>query len=338
MTRSLRGILLLACLAAAAVLLAACGGDGKQEPTPAEILGQTFRSSASAIEDGRLNLSFRLDPEGLLAVGGPVRFTLDGPFRAPRAGRLTQFDIDFVATLAEKEYAGSVLSTGTKVLVTLDDGTYRVDDATVARLRRPASGRAGVPVTGFDPLRWIGAPQRRADERVAGVDTIRIGGRLNVVALLADLDGLLRKAGGSQTGSALLAPKLRRQIAAAVESSTVDIWTGAKDKVLRQLAVKILFFFKDGSSPLQALNGGTINLRMRLDDVNEQAEPASAFAAPEGGRSRPLAELTGGGADNILKGVGAGLTGGKGRELFACLTAANGSSPKLVRCVSRLAP
>jgi|GEM_PF-2830975 len=342
MTRPLRRILLLACLALGAVLLAACGGgDEDKGPTPAEVLRATFRSSASAIEDGRLSLSFRLDPEGLLAVGGPVKFTLDGPFAAPRSGDLTRFDIDFVATLAEKEYGGRVLSTGTKVLVTLDDGTYRVDDRLVQRLRRsskPAADRAGLPVVGFDPLRWISAPKRKADERVAGVDTIRIGGRLDVVALLSDLDGLLRKAGGDRSGSALLAPKLRRQIAAAVESSTVDIWTGAKDKVLRQLAVKIIFFFKDGSSPLQALNGGTINLRLRLEDVNEKAEPASTFAAPDGARTRPLAELTSGGPANILGGVGAGLAGGKGRELFACLTAANGSSPKLVRCVSRLAP
>lgn len=329
--------LVLAFLALMTGLLSACGGEKEKQESAAEILQQTFRGD-DAIDDGAIALSFQLDPEGLLAVGGPVKFTLDGPFRAPRAGELTRFDADFVATLAEKAYGGTLLSTGKQAFVTLDDGTYKVGGDVVDRLRRSADRDGnGLAVTGFDPLRWISAPRRKPNERVAGVDTIRIGGRLDVEQLLADLDGLLTKAGGSSSKSTLLAPKLRRQIAAAVDSSSVDIWTGASDRLLRQFAVRIVFFFKDGSSPLQALNGGTINLRVRLDDVNKKATPASAFAAPEEAGTRPLADLTGGSPANILDGVGAGLTGGKGRELFACLTAANGSSSKLVRCVSRLA-
>ena len=336
-----RVVFVSACLALTLGLLAGCGGDEEQEQTAAEILRQTFRSSDSTIEDGVLALSFRLDPEGLLAVGGPVKFTLHGPFSAPRKDELTRFNVDFIATLAEKPYSGSVLSSGRRALVTLDDGTYEVDDAVVDRLRRPSrppSRRTGLPVTGFDPLRWISAAKRKRNERAAGVDTIRIGGKLNVERLLADLDGLLTKAGGSASGSTLLAPRLRRQIAAATDASSVDVWTGASDRLLRQLDVRIVFYFKDGSSPLQALNGGTINLRLRLDRVNERAEPRSTFAVADRPRARPLAGLTGGSPANILDGVGAGLTGGRGRELFACLTAASGSSSKLVRCVSKLAP
>lgn len=335
--RPRRLLLLIAGLALPTGLLGACGGEEKPAQTPAEILAQTVRDSAAQIDDGRLALNFRLDPEGLLAVGGPVRLTLDGPFGAARPGELGRFDVDFVATLAEQPYSGSVRSTGSRVLVTLDDGTYEVGDAHVDRLRRRSPDRSGLAVTGLHPGRWISAPRSKGGERVAGVDTIRLGGKLHVERLLADLDGLLAKAGGSASESTLLTPRLRRQIAAAVQSSSVDIWTGASDRLLRQLAVKIVFFFEDGSSPLQILRGGTINLRLRLDDVNRRAAPASAFAAP-GGRARPLERLTGDSPANILAGVGAGITGGRGRELFACLTAASGSSSRLVRCVSKLAP
>lgn len=342
MTRRLRRpLLVIAGLALSIGLLGACGGSADKEQTAAEILHETFRGSGSAIEDAFLSLSFRLDPEGLLAVGGPVKFTLHGPFRAPRAGELTRFDVEFAATLAKKRYSGRVLSTGSQALVTFDDGTYEVGDALVRRLRRssrPPQHSSGLAVTGFDPLRWIGSPEKKRNERAAGVDTIRIGGRLNVERLLGDLDGLLTRAGGSASGSTLLTPKLRRQIAATVDESSIDVWTGASDRLLRQLAVRIVFFFEDGSSPLEALHGGTINLRMRLDDVNEKAAPASTFADADGTRARPLAELTGGGPAKILEGIGAGLAGGRGRELFACLTAADGSSSELVRCVSKLAP
>jgi hypothetical protein len=322
MIRRFRRVLLVsACLASSLGLLSGCHGDDEQQPTAAEILRQTFRSSDVTIKDGVLSLSFRLDPEGLLAVGGPVKFTLHGPFSAPRRQReLPRFNLDFVATLAEKPYSGSGLSSGRRALVTLDDGTYQVAVAVLDRLRRSSKspgGTTGLPVTGFDPLRWISAAQRKRRERAAGVDTIRIGGKLNVEPLLA--------------------PRLRRQIAAATDASSVDVWTGASDRLLRQFAVRIVFYFKDGSSPLQALNGGTINLRMRLDRVNERAEPRSTFGAADRTPARPLAELTGGSLANILDGVGAGLTGGQGRELFACLTAADGSSSKLVRCVAKLA-
>lgn len=342
MTRPLRRVLLLlACLSLPGALLIACGAEQEPEQTAAEILRETFRSGGAGIDDGRLSLRFGLDPEGLLAIGGPVRLALDGPFAAPRPGELTRFDVRFVATLARRPYRGRVRSTGRRALVTLDDGTYEVDRALVDRLRRsPASrrGAGGLAVTGFRPLRWISAPRKKGDARVAGVETVRIGGGLNVERLLGDLDGLLTRAGGATSGSTLLTPKLRRQIAGAVQSSTVDVWTGASDRLLRQLAVRIVFFFEDDTSPLQVLRGGTINLRLRLDDVNRKAAPASAFAAPRRARARPLADLTGGSPANIFEGIGAGITGGRGRELFACLTAADGSSSSLARCVSKLAP
>lgn len=339
MTRAFRILLLIACLALPGGLLA-CGAEEEKEQTAAEILRGTVRSGGAGIDNGRLALRFQLDPEGLLAIGGPVKFTLDGPFAASRSGELTRFRTDFVATLAHRPYRGSVLSTGRRALVALDDGTYEVDRATVDRLRRSSRSRkgpAGLPVTGFAPQRWITAPRRKGEARIDGVDTIRVGGRLNVARLLADLDGLLTKAGGSSSGSTLLTPKLRRQIAATVESSTVDVWTGKADGLLRRLAVRIVFFFKDDSSPLQVLRGGTINLSLRLAGVNATAAPARTFAAPRT-RARPLADLTGGSPANILEGIAAGITGGRGRELFACLTAADGSSSSLVRCVSKLAP
>lgn len=329
--------LTLLCLALCAALLGACGGED-EAPTANELLRETLASPATAITNGNMSLRFQLDPEGLLAVGGPIRFTLDGPFAAPRAGELPRFGVDFGATLGGEDYAARLVSTGGRAFITLDDVPYRVDDAFVTRLRDgidAASGqsRRGLRALGVDPLRWISAARTRGTERVAGTDTVRISGKLNVERVLADFDRLLTKAGGSASGPSLLPAELREQIAGAVNSASVDICTGESDKLLRRFAVKIVFYFELGQSPVQGLNGGTINLRVRLDDVN-QAPPS--IAAPK--NPRPLADLTGGGAANILRGIQAGLTGGEGRGLFGCLTGADGASAPLIRCISKLAP
>ena len=341
MTHRRRSILLVsACLALSLGLLAACGAEDEPAPSADEILRQTFRGGDPAIEDGYLSLSVRVDAEGSPAAYGPFIFTLLGPFGAPRAHGLERFDVELSATLAQKAYVARVLSTGRQLLVTLDDGVYEVDGALVERLRRSSrapQGRARLPVTGFDPSRWISGAQRKRNERVAGVDATRIGGTVNVERLLGDLDGLFTKA-ASAAGATLFAPKLRRQFAAAVESSAIDIWTGASDRLLRQISVRFVFSFHNGVSPLPALTGGTFNLHLRLDDVNRRAAPASTFAAPNGTAARPLAAVTGASAADILKGIAAGLTERRGRGLFACLDAANASSSKLARCVAKLAP
>lgn len=327
-----RGLVPALALALCLGLLAGCGGPDEHERAAADVLQQTFRSSESAIEDGYLSLSVRLDPAGPLASRGPLLFTLLGPFsRAPAAGR-EQFDVEFAATLAEQQYVATVRSTGERVLVTLGDETFELDDA---RRTFDASPRTRLPVTGFDPLHWIRGATIKGRERAVGVNTVRIGGRVDVERLLADLDRLFTTAGGSPSGWTLLSPQLRRRIAGAVRSSWIDIWSGAPDRLLRQIAVRFVFSFGDGASPVPGLTGGKVNLHLRLDDVNDRAAPAATFVAPGGRRPRPLAALTGAGAAEILEGIGAGLAGSRRRELSACLDAANASSSALARCIAR---
>lgn len=337
MTMTLRRLVLaLTCVALCAAPLAACGSDDDAE----EILEQTFGKSASSIDDGKLDLSFQLDPEGLLALGGPIKLALEGPFAAPRADRLPRFDLDFVATLARQRYAGALASTGTRAYLTAGRRSYRVDEAFVAKLRagltrvRGAGAQPGLTALGLDPLRWIEDPETKGEATVAGVETIRIGATVDAAALLEDLDGLLTRAGGG--GGAVLAPQLRTQLAEAVDSATVDVWTGAEDRLVRQLAVRAVFAFDEGqASPIQGLEGGTINLRVRLEDVNETKVSVSTPAG-----ARPLSALTGGGMDAFLDGVGSGLSSGAGeddgRDFLRCITNGQGDTPALIRCISKV--
>ena len=344
MSRSLRHVLAaLACVALCGALLAACGGDDEEKTSAQQLLDETFGSGAAAIETGRMNLAFRLDPKGVLALGGPIKLALDGPFAAPRGTELPLADVDFAATLAGDVFRGTVLSTGRAAFVRLDDRAYKVDREFVADLRKGLTDAAdkkqpGLKALGVDPLRWVTNPKERGKQRIAGVDTTRISGNVAVAKLLEDIDRLLTKAGGSGGGGAggLLSPQTRQQIADGVKTAKVDIWTGTEDKILRQLAVLIDFAFKGGETPIPGLEAGKINLRLRLSDVNETKVSVQAPAD-----SRPLADLTGGSVGDFLSGIGKGLTGNgspiAGAPFLKCITGANGNSASLVRCVSKLA-
>jgi hypothetical protein len=341
-TRSLRHVLAaLACLLLCGGLLAACGGDDDKdgESGAQSLLDQTFGPAADAIDNGRLAVDFRLDPKGLLALGGPIKLTLDGPFSSQGDGQLPHFDVDFAATLAGDVFRGTVLSTGRAAFVRLDGRAYKIDPEFVTELREGLAGVAaskqpGLKALGIDPLRWISGAQVRGEERVAGVETTRISGNVAVDKLLEDIDRLLTKAGGAGGGGDLLSPKVRKQISDAVKSAKADIWTGTSDKILRQIAVRISFAF-EGDKPITGLDSGVINLRLRLSDVNQTT---LRVAGPAG--ARPLADLTGGGIGDFLDGIGNGLSG-KGTlatgRFLGCITGSGGNTADLVSCISKLA-
>ncbi len=350
-------LLVLACLALCGALLAACGGGDDEQADSGDaraqqLLTETFAGTRSAVENARMRLAFRLDPEGLLRLGGPIKLNVSGRFAAPRLGELPLFDVDFAGTLATHRFTGGARSTGTRAFIRLDDRFYSVDSRFVSRLRagQGSEPRSGLRALGFDPRRWIRDPRVEANERVAGVDTIRIGGSLDVKRLLGDLDNLLTNAGGpvGDRGRAgdpvgeggLLTPQLREQIAGAVDSASADIWTGASDKRVRQLHAVIKFRFKanGGVSPIRGLDGGTIDLRLRLDDVNATTVDVRA---PTG--APPLSSLTGRSIDDFISGVRIALTGSGADDgligaALSCITGSGGETAPLVACISKLAP
>ena len=243
--------------------------EGGQTTRARGLLDQTFGSGAEAIDNGRLNLTFQLDPKGLLALGGPIKLALDGPFAVPGKGQLPHVDVDFAGDARPRVFRGTVLSTGRAAFVRLDERSYKVDREFVARLRkglrRRDSKQPGLKALGIDPLRWMRGA-RSAARRASPASTRPASAATSKVAtLLADIDRAAhagRRSGGGRGG--LLSPEIRKQIADGVKTAKVDIWTGTEDKIMRQLAVRIDFAFK--------ANGETADRRPR----GRQDQPAPA--------------------------------------------------------------
>jgi hypothetical protein len=334
-----RVLIVIACALLSATAIAACGDDGDggsatKAGGPRATLEQTFGETATSIDSAKLDAALKLEPEGLLKLGGPIAMQINGPFAAPTASSPSRFDLALLATLGGQKFEGGALSTGTHSYLRLDDRTYSLG-ASSHPPTNSADKHPGLQALGIDPLRWVTNVREKGSERIAGVQTKHLTGDVNAKLMLADIGKLLDKAGGKP--GAILSPELLAQIGDAVTRAKVDIWTGADDSILRRLAVDARFAFEQAQSPIVGLDGGRLTFRVSLDDVN--ATPVKV-TAPTG--ARPLSEVTGeGGLGAFLGGLGTGITGGIGGgaiELVGCVTHAQGSAVELVRCVSKLAP
>ena len=289
-----------------------------------------------------MRFTFRLDPEGLLELGGPIKLNLSGPFAAPRRGELPRFDTDFATTLAMQRFTGALRSTGGRAFITLDGRPYRLDEAFTARLRaglreQTRARRSGLGALGIDPRRWILKPRARGTTTVDGVPVTRVSGAVNLARLLEDLDSFLTKAGGSAAAGGFLTPATRREFADAIDSSNVDILSGASDHVLRELRIAAKFTFKKhgGLTPIPGLAGGRLAIRLALADVNETRVDVRAPAG-----ARPLAQLTGASISAFVDGIAGALISeadnGLIGQALACITGADSSTAALVTCISKI--
>jgi hypothetical protein len=285
---TLRAALVLVCAALSSGLLAACGeADDPPGAAAASTLAGTLDATTSSLENARLDASFRLEPEGMLALGGPIAFRGSGPFASGAKGELPRFDLSIAGSLARTPLRARAISTGKQGFLEIDGRGYELDreilDALRSALGAGRSNGAGLASLGLDPRRWMKDPRANGHATIGGVDTNRVSGSIDVGALLADVSKLLRGATGLD---GLLTPRLRKQIEDAVTSTKVDVWSGAQDKILRQLAVVVGFAFKTGQSPIMGLDGGKITLRVRLDGVNATTVDPVVPKNP-----RPLSEL-----------------------------------------------
>jgi hypothetical protein len=336
---TLRAALALACAALCGGLLAGCG-DADDAPGAAAAAAATLDQSVAAtskLDSARLTASFQLDPEGLLALGGPIALRASGPFAKGAKGELPRLDLALSGALARTPIAARAISTGKQAFLRIDGRDYSIDQGFVDALRSHGASKrahAGLASLGLDPSAWVKDAEAKGAGTVGGVATRRIAGTLDVKRLLDDVAKLL----GGGRGGGLLTPQLRAQIAGAVTSTKVDVQTGASDKILRQLVAVVDFAFKTGQSPITGLDGGRATLRLRLDGVN-----ATTVAPARPRHARPLSDLTGeGGLGALLSGLGAGVlgpTGGDGGDAFLkCLSSAGGTTADIVECASKLAP
>ena len=193
--------------------------------------------------------------------------------------------------------------------------------------------------------RWLTNAKNAGEAKVGDTDTIKITGDVDVPKLLDDVNRALERIRSlGVQGSGQLPDQLsdaeRKQVADAIKDLSVEIYTGADDRILRRMLI---------SMQVQGNQAESADLRLDLQllDLNEDQD----IEAPE--NAKPFEELV-----QKLQSLGLGDLGGLGalggkmgspppggssapseanvEEYSKCIQDAQGDNAKIRKCADVL--
>ena len=294
-----RAIVALLALAVVALTLAACGGSNSSGGSSANaetLLRETF-TGTHQIRSGKANVQLRVDVTGGTSIRGPIQATISGPFQSVGSGQLPKFDLALDASAQGQGLRAGLLSTSDQLFVNFGGTSYEVPAQVLAQLKQSfrrsqqqgSTQHSSFSALGISPLSWLQDPTVVGTESVGGVQTDHISAKVDVNALLNDVDKLLARVSsggipgvpGGRVPSSLPA-SARTQIEQAVKSATIDVWSGQSDHTLRKLTLALSVV-----PPRGATRSVDVSLSIELSDLNQP----QTIQAPA--NSRPLNELLG---------------------------------------------
>ena len=293
----------------ATVALASCGGGDDTENVQ-DLLDKAFSAS---IKSADLKVDASIQLKGSPGLDKPVRMTASGPFRTNER-KLPSVDIDLKVGTdgGGQTVTTGFLSTGDRAFVKFQDIYYEQPASEVAKANRAIADntnrRGSLRSLGLDPRSWLAEAKDEGDEEIAGVQTRHVSGRLDVEAVMRNLNRFVRRSGAAlggatgQTPPEPLSDQDIRQVGEVVRDPTFHVYVGTDDDIIRRLAGKIEFDVPEESREgLGGIQSGAIEFEIEFSNVNGDQQ----IEAPA--NSRPLSDLTeslGGGA--ALPGLGGG--------------------------------
>lgn len=357
---------LLGALALACAAIAGCGSSSSDPSgsSAQSLLKQTF-SGSHQVNSGVIDLSLEIVPKGSSVISGPISLSFGGPFQSRGTGKLPASDFTIAISALKEHGSLALISTGTKGYVSLSGDSYQLPQKSFTKLESSfaaaessasgsssTTGKASLKSLGIDPLSWLSDPAVVGQQNIGGAQTTEIRAKVNVRALLADIDKLSSDSAAGKSSSGSLSSRLsastESKIVKELGSPTFDVWTGNSDKTLRRMTLSFdLPVSGSLSSSLGGLKSASVALTLQFNDLNQpqtitaptKLEPYDVFQA----KVESLLE-------EIEGGLGSGLTGssssssssssaaaaGSDKKYSDCITKADGNVAKMQKCTSLL--
>ena len=275
-------------LAVLALAAASYGGTGA-----AGVLEETA-SRMGAIGSGHLHLRMAASA-GASGAELPVGFELEGPFAlADEQGELPLARLRFTRLLGKRAASSTFVALRQRAFVEVDGTGYELPPEQVDGLRAARSLPGGASALGdLDVHEWARDPELTDAGMLDGVPARRVTAGLDVVEALNDLMAVARRVGAAEEGAPLgpIEGEDARRLRRAVRSSRLEVVTGRRDRLLRQLRVQVTLAPPDVRHLERALGplaGARISLELRIAGPNRKVrvEPPAVV--------RPLSELPAG--------------------------------------------
>jgi hypothetical protein len=270
----------VALLAVLGIALPGCG------PSASELLSQTAEN-LDEINSGELRVRVLFSGRG--PAEGEAGFELEGPFALSEEGELPVADIEYTQIAGEERQSATFLSTGKEAFLEVDGRTYEMPTDQAEQLRGAASNLddAGGGLNSLEIGAWIRDADATRGGVAGGAVVDRVEGELNLQAAANDL---LAIAGG--LGATTL-PQLEgtsaEQLERAVESSRIEISTGADDRLLRKVEIDVEL----GLERVSGIEGGLGDLGASLLFELEITDPNKEVRVDPPEDVSPASELAG---------------------------------------------
>ena len=305
-------LLLVVTAALCTAALAACAGD--DESTDGDVEGLLDRAFRKSVRSADVTIDAQIAVGGLPGFERPVRIQATGPYIGGRR-ELPKLDVDLKlgAQGAGQTVQAGLLSTGERAFVKFGGEFYEQTRADVARANRELrrggrGGRGSLRDFGLDPRRWVVGASEEGVEKVDGVDTRHVSGRLDTRSLFRDLNRLVERSatavGGRDPGvpDPLSADDIDR-LAQIVRSPSFDVYVGKDDDLIRRISASLEVRVPESDrAEVGGIESGSLRFSVELANVNGDQQ----VRAPD--KSRPISDLT-----RQLGGLGAlGAQSGQG--------------------------
>jgi hypothetical protein len=270
-----------------AILLTACA-----RPSAQEVMSDTA-ANLGRIDSGVLTMRMLTEATGELA--GEMGFELEGPFALPIGDEsLPVAEFRYTQIAGSESAEATFLSTGERAFVEIEGQAYElpVDALAEEPAAAPAAAAAGLGTLRLNE--WIRNPELSDGGEVGGVDTWKVIADLNAGAAIPDLMELSGSL-GSASFLAAFEGAGSEQLEQAVESSTIEIYSGKDDRLLRRLVLDIRLGLSHLEAELGEAVTGLANMHLRFEvEVSDIGRQVSVEAPVD---ALPISELPTTGAE-----------------------------------------
>jgi hypothetical protein len=207
--------------------------------------------------------------------GKPSGFQIDGPFSFDSPGSLPVLDVHVKRFDGDKSQTNRLVSTGSTAYVDRKGHLVPVDPSELDGLNGlGGKSSSSGPLGTLDIDGWLaGKPKISAGGLVGSTDTDKVTADLDVGAVMNGLIQLAQSFGVTSAQQLTsLSRSERERVRRAVKDSTLEVWSGRKDKIMRRLVMNVEFATNNPqlAAKLKALSGITLRFEAKITDLNKR--------------------------------------------------------------------